>query len=182
MCYGDEEDRVYGEPGGTIRNQVAHRQQKGGVRAPRIEIALRMSDVHGGLTLNSFHIMKSLPLLSLLSLWLCSCSGTHSTIREGYAYQMTEDQAAVLVDSVIRSNIANDRMLPGSKLVASGYDRSLTDTQTYTATAIAVPSLSAFAFELRHEGTMFNGPTKAKRIYYTLNERATLVGPRVSIK
>ncbi len=51
---------------------------------------------------------------------LASCSGTHSTIRDGYAYRMTEDQAAVLVDSAIRSNIVNDRMLPGSKLVASG--------------------------------------------------------------
>ena len=138
--------------------------------------------MHGGVVLDYFHIMKSLSILSLIGLLLCSCSGTHSTIREGYAYQMTEDQAAVLVDSVIRSIIANDRMLPGSKLVASGYDRSLTDTQTYTATAIAVPRLSAFGFELCHEGTMFNGPTKAKRIYNTLNERATLVGPRVSIK
>lgn len=133
-------------------------------------------------SLASSSMMKSFPILSLLSLLLCSCSGTHSTIRDGYAYQMTEDQAAVLVDSVIRSNIANDRMLPGSKLVASGYDRSLTDTQTYTATAIAVPRQSAFGFELRHEGTMFNGPTKAKRIFTTLNERAALVSPRVSLK
>ena len=128
------------------------------------------------------HLMKPISIASFVILLLCSCSGTHSTIREGYAYQITEDQAAVLVDSVIRSNIANDRMLPGSKLVASGYDRSLTDTQTYTATAIAVPRLSAFGFELHHEGTMFNGPTKAQRIYKTLNERAALVGPRVSIK
>lgn len=127
-------------------------------------------------------MMKSLPLLALASLLLSSCSGTHSTIRDGYAYQMTEDQAGVLVDTVIRSNIVNDRMLPGSKLVASGYDRAMTDTQTYTATAVAVPRLSAYGFELRHEGTMFNGPTKAKRIFATLNERAALIGPRVSVK
>lgn len=94
---------------------------------------------------------------------------------------MTEDQAAVLVDSVIRSNIVNDRMLPGSKLVASGYDRALTDTQTYTATAIAVPKFGAYGFELRHEGTMFNGPTKAKRIFKSLNERAALIGPKVPL-
>jgi hypothetical protein len=72
-------------------------------------------------------------------------------------------------------------MLPGSKLVASGYDRSLTDTQTYTATAIAVPRNSAYGFELRHEGTLFNGPTKAKRLFTTLNERAALIGPKVKI-
>lgn len=125
---------------------------------------------------------KSVPFLALASLLLCSCSGTLSTIRDGYAYQMTEDQAAVLVDTVIRSNIVNDRMLPGSKLVASGYDRAMTDTQTYTATAVAVPRLGAYGFELQHEGTMFNGPTKAKRIFTTLNERAALAGPRVSLK
>lgn len=127
--------------------------------------------------------MKSSLLSSLvLPLLLVSCSGTHSTIKDGYAYQINEDQASVLVDSIIRSNIVNDRMLPGSKLVSSGYDRSITDTQTYTATAIAVPMKSAYGFELRHEGTMFNGPTKAARMFKTLNERAALVGPRVSIR
>ncbi|WP_395738431.1 hypothetical protein [Prosthecobacter sp.] len=123
--------------------------------------------------------MKSLFSLLLACTLLNACSGTHSTIKEGYAYQVTEDQAAVLVDSVIRSNIANDRMLPGSKLVASGYDRSIIDTQTYTATAIAVPRLSAFGFEIQHKGTMFNGPAKAKRLYRILNERAVLAAPRV---
>ncbi|WP_397382352.1 hypothetical protein [Prosthecobacter sp.] len=124
--------------------------------------------------------MKSL-LPLLLAALLSACSGTHSTIKEGYAYQLSEDQAAVLVDSVIRSNIANDRMLPGSTLVASGYDRSITDTQTYTATAIAVPRFSAFGFEIQHKGTMFNGPSKAKRLYRTLNERAALSGSRVML-
>lgn len=123
--------------------------------------------------------MRLLPLF--LSALLVSCSGTHSTLKEGYAYKMTEDQASVLVDTVIRSNIVNDRMLPGSKLVASGYDRSLTDTQTYTATAIPVPAQQAYAFELSHEGTMFNGPTKAKKIFATINQRAALVGPKVMI-
>lgn len=115
---------------------------------------------------------------------LASCSGTLSTVREGYAYQMSEDQAAVLVDSVMRSNIVNDRMLPGSKLVATGYDRSgfmHIDTQTYTATAIPVPRLSAYGFELRHKGSMANGPYKAKQIYRQINERATLIGPKVLV-
>ena len=123
---------------------------------------------------------RFLPLITLISLF-ASCAGTHSTIKEGYAYRVSEDQAAVLVDSVIRSNIANDRMLPGSKLVASGYDRSIIDTQTYTATALAIPRLEAYGFELRHQGTMFNGPTKAKRIFQSLNERAALVGSKVSL-
>lgn len=126
--------------------------------------------------------MKQLLLVSLLPFLSIACSGIHSTIKDGYAYQISEDQASVLVDSIIRSNIVNDRMLPGSKLVASGYDRSLTDTQTYTATAIAVPVKNAYGFELSHEGTMFNGPTKAASMFKTLNERAALSGPRVSIK
>ena len=121
-------------------------------------------------------------LLPILSLLLVSCAGTHSTIKDGYAYQMSEDQAGVLVDSIVRSNIVNDRMLPGSKLVASGYDRSMTDTQTYTVTAIPVPRQSAYGFELKHEGTLFNGPTKAKRMFSDLNQRATLAGTRVSIQ
>ncbi|HYF36669.1 MAG TPA: hypothetical protein VD994_15340 [Prosthecobacter sp.] len=121
-------------------------------------------------------------LLPILSLLLVSCAGTHSTIKQGYAYQMSEDQAGVLVDSIVRSNIVNDRMLPGSKLVASGYDRSLTDTQTYTVTAIPVPRKQAFGFELKHEGTLFNGPTKAKQMFTDLNQRAALVGARVSIQ
>jgi hypothetical protein len=128
--------------------------------------------------------MKQLHLVPLLALTLlgASCSGSHSTIHDGYAYQMSEDQAGLLVDSVIRSNIVSDRMLPGSKLVATGYDRSgfmHIDTQTYTATAIPVPRLSAYGFEVNHKGSMANGPTKAKRIFNTLNERAALIGPKV---
>ncbi|MGV3661500.1 MAG: hypothetical protein ACO1TE_15030 [Prosthecobacter sp.] len=126
-------------------------------------------------------MMKPIFFLLSLALLLSSCSGLHSTIQQGYAYQMAEDQAATLVDSIIRSNIVSDRMLPGSKLVASGYDRSLTDTQTYTATAVPVPRQQAFGFELKHEGTMFNGPSKAKRMFRSLNERAALAGRRVSI-
>lgn len=117
----------------------------------------------------------------LAVLALSSCSGLHSTIKGGYAYQMSEDQAASLVDSVVRSNIVGDRILPGGRLVASGYDRVWTDTQTYTATAIPVPRQQAFGFELSHEGTMFKGPSKAKNMFRTLNERAALVGKRVTI-
>jgi len=124
--------------------------------------------------------MKCIWFLSL-ALALSSCSGLHSTIKDGYAYQMSETQAAHLVDSIIRSNIVSDRMLPGGKLVASGYDRVLTDTQTYTATAIPVPRQQAFGFELSHEGTMFKGPSKAKKMFRTLNERAALVGRRTTI-
>ena len=94
---------------------------------------------------------------------------------------MTEQQASTVVDSVIRANVATDRLLPGSKLVASGYDRSLTDTQTYTASAIPVPLANAFGFEVTHRGTMFNGPSKAKRIFASINDRAALLGPRVSV-
>ena len=119
--------------------------------------------------------------LVLLSCFLAACSGVHSTVKDGYAYRMTESQARGVIDSAIRSNIVSDRMLPGGALTASGYDRSLTDTQTYTATAIPVTAVLGFGFELHHEGTMFNGPSKARRIFDQINQRASLVGNRVSI-
>jgi len=120
-------------------------------------------------------------LAYFLPLLFTSCSGGFSTIKDGYAYRMTADQAHNVIDSAIRSNLAGDRILPGSPLVASGYDRSLTDTQTYTATAIPVPRRDAFGFELRHEGTMFNGPSKAAKIFKILNERASLSGTKVAV-
>ena len=109
------------------------------------------------------------------------CGGLHSTIRQGYAYQISRDQAVLLLDSVMRSEIAGDRMLSSGGLVVSGYDRALTDTHTYTATAVPVPRIDAYGLEVRHQGTMFKGPTKSKRIFMTLNERAGLLGPRVGI-
>lgn len=72
-------------------------------------------------------------------------------------------------------------MLPSSKLVASGYDRALTDTHTYTASAIFVPRANAYGFELRHQGTMFKGPSKSKRMFVTITERASLLGQKVSL-
>jgi len=44
-------------------------------------------------------------------------------------------------------------MLPAGRLVSSGYDRLLTDTQTYTA--IPVPKLSAYGIEVGHRGSLF---------------------------
>lgn len=118
----------------------------------------------------------------VLAMCVASCSGSHSTISEGFAFQMSKPQASNLVDSVIRANVASDRLLPGSELVASGYDRSITDTQTYTLTAVPVPAKSAYGFEVTHEGTMFNGPTKAKRIYEAAIRQATAAGPRVLVR
>lgn len=115
------------------------------------------------------------------ALFLSACGGLHSTIKQGYGYRLTENQAATVVDQVVRSEIAGDRMLPSSKLVASGYDRALTDTHTYTASAIFVPRANAYGFELRHQGTMFKGPSKSKRMFVTITERASLLGQKVSL-
>ena len=119
------------------------------------------------------------PFVLISLLFLVGCSGTHSTLREGFVYRFTQDEAHTLLDSTLRAHVATDRMLPGSQLVVSGYDRSLMDTQTYTLSAIPVPKLNAFGLEVAHEGTMFNGPTKASRIYEDLKRRADLLGPRV---
>jgi hypothetical protein len=124
--------------------------------------------------------MKSI-LFHLPLLLLASCSGTLSTLEEGYAYQLSKADAGNLVDSTLRAYVASDRMLPGSPLVASGYTRSLTDTQTYTLSAIPVAASTAYALEVAHEGTMFNGPSTAKRIFEDAKRRAALLGPKVSV-
>ena len=128
--------------------------------------------------------MKSIPVFffPVFALWLMSCSGHHSTLSEGYAYRIDKAQAATLVDSTLRVHVASDRMLPGGELVASGYDRVWTDTQTYTVSAIPVTDAKAFGLEVKHEGTMFNGPAKAERIYEDLKRRAGLLGARVPLK
>ncbi len=128
--------------------------------------------------------MNTLKLIASLTMALgvAACSGGHSTLSEGFAYRISKDQASTLVDSTLRGHVASDRMLPGSDLVASGYDRSLTDTQTYTLSAIPVPASNAYGLEVRHEGTMFNGPTKAERIYEDVKRRADFLGPRVPVK
>lgn len=128
--------------------------------------------------------MNTLKLIAtmILTISLAACSGGHSTLSEGFAYRISKEQASTLVDSTLRGHIASDRMLPGSDLVASGYDRSLIDTQTYTLSAIPVPTSSAYGLEVKHEGTMFNGPTKAERIYEDLKKSADFLGPRVPVK
>jgi len=120
-------------------------------------------------------------LLLALPLIIASCAGSHSTIQDGYAFKMSKSQAAHLVKSTMEANIVADRMLPTSELVASGYDRSLMDTQTYTLTAVPVPAKGAYGLELNHNGTMFNGPAKAKTIFKSAVERASVTGTKVSI-
>ena len=129
-------------------------------------------------------MLKKLLLKAFCSVCLLllasGCGGLHSTVRQGYAYRISKDQAVTLLDSVMRSEIAGDRILSSGGLVVSGYDRALTDTHTYTASAISVPRLEAYGLEVRHQGTMFKGPMKSKRIFTTLNERAGLMGSRVA--
>ncbi len=122
-------------------------------------------------------------ILLLLPLLLASCAGTHSDLKEGIAYQMNETQAKSVIDSVVRSNIVGDRMLPGGPLTSTGYDRNWlgTDTHTYTATAIPVTKAAGYTFEIRHHGTFFKGPSKARRMLREINERAALVGTKVQI-
>lgn len=126
-------------------------------------------------------LMRKLIYPILAALLLSACGGIHSTIKQGYGYRLSEDQAATIVDQVLRSEIAGDRMLPSSKLVVSGYDRSLLDTHTYTASAIFMPIVNAYGFELQHRGTFFNGPIKSSRLFKVINERAALSGTKVSI-
>ena len=115
------------------------------------------------------------------AMFLTACGGIHSTIKQGYGYRLTEDHAATIVDQVIRSEIVGDRMLPSSKLVVSGYDRSLLDTHTYIASAVFMPVVDAYGFELRHRGTFFNGPVKSNRLFSEINQRAALCGKKVFI-
>ena len=123
-----------------------------------------------------------LPLCLPLILILGACSGTNSTLKEGYAYKISKADAGSLVDSTLRAHVASDRMLPKSDLVASGYDRAAIDTHTYTASAIPVPAHGAYGLEVSHNGTILGGPYKAKKIFEDLNRRAALLGPRVSVQ
>jgi len=117
-----------------------------------------------------------------LALACVGCAGTYSTIDEGFAYKMPQTNAEQVVQGAIKSHIVNDRILENKGLIASGYARSIIDTQTYTVSAIPVPNLNAFGFEVNHHGTMANGPAKARQIYRSVINRAEASGEKTSIR
>jgi hypothetical protein len=113
---------------------------------------------------------------------LASCAGNHSTIKKGFAYRMDEFTASSVAQGALRANVDSDRMHSGYGLVATGYDRSLWETETYTISAIPVPRLAAYGFEVTYHGTLTNAPAKSRRINHAVVQRADLAGQRVSIK
>lgn len=124
-------------------------------------------------------------LLLLAFCFLTGCSGTHSTLREGFAFDISRSEADHLVNSTLRAHIAADYLLPSGNLVASGYTRFVLDTHTYTLSALPVKAPGGYdlvyALEVHHEGTRSQGPGKAKKIYKDALRRADLLGARVEI-
>lgn len=125
--------------------------------------------------------MRNYALL-LLPLLFPACSGINSTVKEGYAFKMSRAAAKDVVHGSLAPFVDGDRITFPSELTASGYDRVWTDTQTYVVSAIPAPKQDAFGFEISHYGTMFDGPSKAKRIYRSVVERAALSGERVNLR
>lgn len=123
-----------------------------------------------------------LVLAFLLPLALVACSGTNSTLREGFAYRMSREDAKAVVHGAIAANVSPDRINPAGELVASGYDRSMLDTQTFNASAVHIPAKDAYGFEVSHYGTMLNGPARASQIYRSLLQRADATGQRISVR
>lgn len=128
--------------------------------------------------------MNALRLVFILSftLFLVSCSTKSSTIKEGFAYRMTQEQAIQVVKSAMASNISADRINPSSDpLTTSGYIRFAIDTHTFAASAIPVGA-DLFGFLVKGWGTMLaSGTIKQKAIYRDLVQRADLISGRVSL-
>lgn len=112
---------------------------------------------------------------------LASCATSHSTLQEGFAYAISRDQASYVVHSALEAYGETERPMANSYLMAKSYDRSATDTQIYTLTAVPVPEKNAYGIVLDSEGTMLNSTVKANRIYETAKQRAAQFGPRVDL-
>lgn len=126
-------------------------------------------------------MVKLLLPVAVLCCVLSSCGSSHSTIQDGYAYVMTQDQASYVVHSTMGAYGPSDRPMEASYLVARSYDRSPTDSQTYTLRAIPVPAKGAYGFEVTNEGTTLNGPYKTGQIFKTANQRAAQSGTKISL-
>ncbi|MDB6077491.1 MAG: hypothetical protein JWO82_1238 [Akkermansiaceae bacterium] len=126
-------------------------------------------------------MVKLLLPVAVLCCALSSCGSSYSTIQDGYAYMMTRDQASYVVHSSMGAYGPSERPMDNSYLVERSYDRSPTDSQTYTLRAIPVPSKNAYGFEVTNEGTTLNGPFKSSRIFKTANQRAAQAGTRISL-
>jgi len=123
-------------------------------------------------------------LIPVIFGFLASCvgiSGNRSTLQEGYAFKITQNQASSLVETTLRAHVASDMMQHSGDLVASGYTRIGPDTHTYTITAVPVPRFNAYGLEVRHHGTRFSGPAVAKNIFEDVIRRALYLGPKVWI-
>lgn len=112
---------------------------------------------------------------------LSGCAGSRSTIKQGYAFKMSEASASRVVRGATSAHILGRRITFPTELTASGYIRHMLDTHKFNVSAIPVPAKDAFGFEVRHSGTILVGPMKADAIFQSLVERAGLEGPRVSV-
>ena len=130
--------------------------------------------------MNSNFLSSIAAVAALLSV---GCAGTHSTIKEGFAFRMKREAARDVVQGAMAAHVLGGRIESASDLSASGYMRILLDTHDFHASAIPLPRADAYGFELSHSGTIpIQGSAKARRIYAAMIERASAAGERVSTR
>jgi hypothetical protein len=122
--------------------------------------------------------MKLLLMLNA-AVFLAACAGSHSTLKNGFAYRMPRESARDVVRGSLAANVPNDRISCASDLEASGSVRHLADKHTFFVSAVPLPSRQAFGFEVRHTGTLFSGPSIAQHIYDAALLRANAAGQRI---
>lgn len=109
----------------------------------------------------------------------CSCSGTKSAIKEGYAFQMTEDETSLLRSAPTPRATGCCQQDGWCHQAMIVFSPTLKPTLRLRFRCRSSPPMaSRLATEDRC--SLFNRPSKAARIHSTIIERATLLGRKVS--
>jgi hypothetical protein len=131
------------------------------------------------------NLAESLPC-RLAALVLCfffvGCSGSRSTVAQGFAYRMKREAAAGIVRDAVAASLPSEKITATSDLTVSGSIRMSIDKHTFNASAVPA-SAGAWGFEVSHFGTLpVKGAKYSRKIYESILQRADALGQRVSVK